>query len=83
MKRNYFSSMKKTTILVSSLHVQFGAFTHSRTRGQLLTVHYSVPGVEQRDRITHYAGDRYRTTVKYGDCGLKFRDFPKLTAKRR
>ena len=43
----------------------------------------SVLGVEQRDRITHYAGDRYRRAVKYGDYGLKFPDYPKLTAMWR
>ena len=56
---------------------------HARTRWPLLAVCYSVLGVEQRDRITHYAGDRYRRTVKYGDYGLKFPDFPKLTAMWR
>ena len=50
---------------------------------QCVMARYCMLGVEQRDRITHYAGDRYTTMVKYGDYGLKFRDFPKLTAMWR
>ena len=39
---------------------------------QCIIACYSVLGVEQRDRITHYAGDCYRRTVKYGDYGSTF-----------
>ena len=71
-------------LIVSFLDVQFGTFDnvkHMRARTQrmhalgghywqFIIVCYSVLGVEQR-----HAGDRYRRTVKYGDNGLKFRDF--------